>query len=140
MPAASSQRGCVSPSKSSIGSDGFEPANKSVVVLYEPGRSGSAALDLCWVAAGRVDGFWEWKLKPWDTAAGALLVEEAGGRVSDFRGARFDAFGEQTLASNGGIHVEMLASAEPEVLEAYRALTRLTAHLAGMDDVAAEAL
>ena len=52
-------------------------------------RAGSAALDLCWVAAGRVDGFWEWKLKPWDTAAGALLVEEAGGRVSDFRGGRF---------------------------------------------------
>jgi len=71
-------------------------------------RSGSAALDLCWVAAGRVDGFWEWKLKPWDTAAGALLVEEAGGRVSDFRGGRFNAFGEQTLASNGWIHEEML--------------------------------
>ena len=76
-------------------------------------RAGSAALDLCWVAAGRVDGFWEWKLKPWDTAAGALLVEEAGGRVSDFRGDRFDPFGEQTLASNGGIHVEMLASIGP---------------------------
>ena len=71
-------------------------------------RAGSAALDLCWVAAGRVDGFWEWKLKPWDTAAGALLVEEAGGRVSDFRGGRFDVFGEQTLASNGWIHEEML--------------------------------
>jgi myo-inositol-1(or 4)-monophosphatase len=73
-------------------------------------RAGSAALDLCWVATGRVDGFWEWKLKPWDTAAGALLVEEAGGRVSDFWGGPFDAFGEQTLASNGWIHAEMLAS------------------------------
>ncbi|HSD09582.1 MAG TPA: inositol monophosphatase family protein [Candidatus Binatia bacterium] len=73
-------------------------------------RAGSAALDLCWVAAGRVDGFWEWKLKPWDTAAGALLVDEAGGSVSDFSGGRFDAFGEQTLASNGWIHGEMLAS------------------------------
>jgi myo-inositol-1(or 4)-monophosphatase len=72
-------------------------------------RAGSAALDLCWVAAGRVDGFWEWKLKPWDTAAGALVVEEAGGRVSDFQGERHDAFGVETLASNGMIHREMVA-------------------------------
>jgi len=71
-------------------------------------RAGSAALDLCWVAAGRVDGFWEWKLKPWDTAAGALVVEEAGGRVSDFRGGSFDPFGDQTLATNGKIHDEMV--------------------------------
>jgi myo-inositol-1(or 4)-monophosphatase len=72
-------------------------------------RAGSAALDLCWVAAGRVDGFWEWKLKPWDTAAGVLIVEEAGGLASDFRGGAFDAFGEQTLASNGLVHEEMLS-------------------------------
>lgn len=71
-------------------------------------RAGSAALDLCWVAAGRVDGFWEWKLKPWDTAAGALIVEEAGGRTSDFRGARFDPFAAETLATNGRIHEQML--------------------------------
>jgi myo-inositol-1(or 4)-monophosphatase len=71
-------------------------------------RAGSAALDLCWVAAGRVDGFWEWKLKPWDTAAGALIVEEAGGRVTDFRGGPFDPCADQTLASNGRIHEEML--------------------------------
>jgi myo-inositol-1(or 4)-monophosphatase len=71
-------------------------------------RAGSAALDLCWVAAGRVDGFWEWKLKPWDTSAGVLIVEEAGGRASDFRGESFDAFGEQTLASNSLIHQEMI--------------------------------
>jgi myo-inositol-1(or 4)-monophosphatase len=75
-------------------------------------RAGSAALDLCWVAAGRVDGFWEWKLKPWDTAAGALMVEEAGGRCSDFRGGSFDPFGEQTLASNGKLHGEMLEALE----------------------------
>ena len=71
-------------------------------------RAGSAALDLCWVAAGRVDGFWEWKLRPWDTAAGALIVEEAGGRMSDFEGGRFDPFGEQTVASNGRIHAQMI--------------------------------
>ena len=72
-------------------------------------RAGSAALDLCWVAAGRVDGFWELKLKPWDTAAGALIVEEAGGRMSDFAGQAFDPFGDQTLASNGALHQEMVA-------------------------------
>jgi myo-inositol-1(or 4)-monophosphatase len=76
-------------------------------------RAGSAALDLCWVASGRVDGFWEWKLKPWDTAAGALIVEEAGGRMSDFEGGRFDVFGNQTLASNGTIHEQMIEVLRP---------------------------
>jgi len=70
-------------------------------------RTGSAALDLCYVACGRLDGFWEWKLKPWDTAAGALIVHEAGGRMSDFEGQAFDPFGDQTLASNGAIHDAM---------------------------------
>jgi myo-inositol-1(or 4)-monophosphatase len=76
-------------------------------------RAGSAALDLCWVGAGRVDGFWEWNLKPWDTAAGALVVQEAGGRVSDFCGERHDLFGNQTLASNGRIHAEMVDVLRP---------------------------
>ena len=71
-------------------------------------RSGSAALDLCYVAAGRAEGFWEWRLQPWDTAAGVLMVEEAGGGVSDFCGARFELLGEQTLASNGLIHAGMI--------------------------------
>ena len=71
-------------------------------------RNGSAALDLCYVACGRLDGFWEWKLRPWDTAAGTLIVREAGGVVSDFRGAAFDLFGEQTLATNGRLHDEMV--------------------------------
>jgi myo-inositol-1(or 4)-monophosphatase len=70
-------------------------------------RNGSAALDLCYVACGRLDGFWEWKLHPWDTAAGALIVREAGGAVSDFRGGAFDLFGEQTLASNRLLHDDM---------------------------------
>ena len=70
-------------------------------------RCGSAALDLCYVACGRFDGFWELKLKPWDVAAGALIVEEAGGRVSDFDGRPFDPFNQQALASNGLIHEEM---------------------------------
>jgi myo-inositol-1(or 4)-monophosphatase len=71
-------------------------------------RAGSAALDLCSVACGRVDGFWEWKLKPWDTAAGVLIVREAGGTVTDFAGGGFDLFGEQTLATNGRLHAEMI--------------------------------
>ena len=71
-------------------------------------RIGSAALDLCYVACGRFDGFWEWQLKPWDTAAAALIVREAGGSVTDFRGGPFDPYGEQTLASNGAIHPAMV--------------------------------
>jgi myo-inositol-1(or 4)-monophosphatase len=71
-------------------------------------RAGAAALDLCWVACGRVDGYWEWRLKPWDVAAGKLIVEEAGGRLSDFSGRRFSIYGEQTLATNGRIHGAML--------------------------------
>jgi myo-inositol-1(or 4)-monophosphatase len=71
-------------------------------------RSGSAALDLCYVAAGRLDGFWELKLKPWDVAASALIVKEAGGLMSDFVGRSFSITGNQTLASNGVIHGEML--------------------------------
>ncbi len=72
-------------------------------------RAGSAALDLCWLACGRVDGYWESRLGPWDMAAGALIVREAGGVVSDFRGAAHDLFGSETLASNGALHGEMLA-------------------------------
>jgi myo-inositol-1(or 4)-monophosphatase len=72
-------------------------------------RNGSAALDLCYVACGRLDGFWEWKLRPWDTAAGALVVRESRGVVSTFRGEPFDLFGPQTLATNGHLHATMLA-------------------------------
>ncbi|MBI4056299.1 MAG: inositol monophosphatase [Elusimicrobia bacterium] len=74
-------------------------------------RSGSASLDLAWVSCGRGDGFWEFKLNAWDVAAGKLLVEEAGGKVTDFQGKpweRIEKFGAQTLATNGKIHSEML--------------------------------
>jgi myo-inositol-1(or 4)-monophosphatase len=71
-------------------------------------RLGSAAIDLCYVAAGRMDGFWERDLKPWDVAAGALIVAEAGGRVTQMDGAVFDPRGVQVLASNGRIHDQML--------------------------------
>jgi myo-inositol-1(or 4)-monophosphatase len=71
-------------------------------------RDGAAALDLCYVAAGRFDGFWELKLYPWDVAAGKLLVEEAGGVVTDFGGGTLDIYSQETLASNGRIHEEMV--------------------------------
>jgi myo-inositol-1(or 4)-monophosphatase len=74
-------------------------------------RDGSAALDLACVAAGRFDGFWEFNLKKWDTAAGALIVEEAGGRVSDFEGKPYQLGGPVILATNGLIHEEMRAMA-----------------------------
>ena len=67
-------------------------------------RPGSAALDLCNVACGRFDGFWEFNLSPWDTAAGVLIVEEAGGRVSRFDGSPFELDSSETLASNGLVH------------------------------------
>jgi len=72
-------------------------------------RAGSAALDLCNVASGRFDGFWEFNLNPWDTAAGVLIVEEAGGRVTDFSGGTFQLASRETLASNGLVHEALLA-------------------------------
>ena len=71
-------------------------------------RAGSAALDLCYVAAGRFDGFWEMKLGPWDLAAGSLIVGEAGGKVTDFQGHSIQVDGKHVLASNGKIHREMM--------------------------------
>jgi len=71
-------------------------------------RDGSAALDLCYVAAGRLDGYWELKLHAWDVAAGNLIVEEAGGRVSDFEGRPSRGDGRQTVASNRHLHDAMI--------------------------------
>jgi myo-inositol-1(or 4)-monophosphatase len=71
-------------------------------------RLGSAAIDLCWVACGRFDGFWEYNLNSWDVAAGYLIVEEAGGIITNFDGLPYDVFDKQTLATNGHIHAAML--------------------------------
>jgi myo-inositol-1(or 4)-monophosphatase len=71
-------------------------------------RLGSAAIDMCWVAAGRMDGFWEADLKPWDIAGGALIVSEAGGRVTDLKGGPFTSRGGHVLATNGHLHDAML--------------------------------
>ncbi len=70
-------------------------------------RDGVAAIDLCYVAAGRYDGFWELNLFPWDVAAGYLMIQEAGGKVSDFRGKAFDVYSKEILASNGSLHRAM---------------------------------
>jgi myo-inositol-1(or 4)-monophosphatase len=82
-------------------------------------RLGSAALDLCYVAAGRLDGFWEQQLSPWDVAAGALILEEAGGRITGMDGSPFDLAAGHLVASNGLLHDEMLA-----VIRAFRSLKR----------------
>src|SRR5712691_13170458 len=71
-------------------------------------RAGSAALDLCNVASGRFDGFWYFNPNPWDTAAGVLIVEEAGGKVSRFNGSAFELDSHETLASNGLVHDALL--------------------------------
>ena len=82
-------------------------------------RLGSAALDLCYVAAGRFDGFWEQYLKPWDVAAGAVILEEAGGSITGMDGAPFDSAGGHLVASNGTLHEPMLG-----VIRAFRARKR----------------
>jgi myo-inositol-1(or 4)-monophosphatase len=80
------------------------------ITLHSHGvrRAGSAALDLCSVAAGRLDGFWEFNLNPWDTAAGVLIAEEAGARVTTFDGSPFQIDSRETLASNGLVHDALL--------------------------------
>jgi myo-inositol-1(or 4)-monophosphatase len=71
-------------------------------------RLGSAAIDLCFVACGRFDGFWEQNLKPWDTAAGELIAREAGATVTDFSNKPFNIYKNEILATNGNVHEEML--------------------------------
>lgn len=71
-------------------------------------RLGSAAIDLCWVACGRFDGFYEHKLEAWDSAAGYLMVEEAGGRVTDFEGKKYSPYQHRIVATNGRIHDELI--------------------------------
>lgn len=76
-------------------------------------RLGSAAIDICWVAAGRMDGFWEASLKPWDTRAAALILQEAGGRVTGMDGGPWEPDGGHILATNGLIHDEVVAILRP---------------------------
>lgn len=71
-------------------------------------RPGSAAIDLCYVAVGRFDGFWEFNLYPWDVAAGALLIKEAGGRVTNMAGENYSIYSDNILVSNGLVHRDMV--------------------------------
>ncbi|MGA2409234.1 MAG: inositol monophosphatase family protein [Candidatus Binataceae bacterium] len=93
-------------------------------------RTGSAALDLAYVACGRTDGFWEFGLKPWDVAAGALIVEEAGGCVTNMDGSRLDLAGAQLIASNGRLHEQIMGvldSARPEAERRHAEMLRTMA-------------
>jgi myo-inositol-1(or 4)-monophosphatase len=71
-------------------------------------RTGTAAIDLCYIACGRFDGFWELQLNPWDTAAGKVIVEEAGGNVTNYAGDPYSIYGNTLIATNGLIHQEMV--------------------------------
>jgi myo-inositol-1(or 4)-monophosphatase len=71
-------------------------------------QTGSAALNLCYIAAGRLDGYWERGISPWDVAAGAVIVTEAGGTVTDMRGGAFRSDDREILASNGALHGDLL--------------------------------
>ncbi len=88
--------------------DVIDAFSKMIVRAQGIRRAGAAAIDLAYVAAGRFEGFWEMKLKPWDTAAGWLLIQEAGGQVSDFQGRPFTPFFSEVAASNSHIHKEMI--------------------------------
>ena len=81
---------------------------KMIVRVQGVRRPGAASIDLCYVAVGRLDGFWEQDLKPWDTAAGSIIVKEAGGTVSDYAGNPYNPYAKSILASAPGIHVKML--------------------------------
>ncbi|MBW1900293.1 MAG: inositol monophosphatase [Deltaproteobacteria bacterium] len=81
---------------------------KMVVMAQGVRRPGSAAIDMCYVAAGRLDGFWEQDLKPWDTAAGAVIVKEAGGRLSTFQGESYTPYLNTVVAANPFIHAAMI--------------------------------
>jgi myo-inositol-1(or 4)-monophosphatase len=86
----------------------MERLRRCIVASQGVRRLGSAALDLCYVAAGRFEAFWEEQLNPWDTAAGYLVVQEAGGCVTDFGNRQFEPEMKSILASNGSIHAEMI--------------------------------
>jgi len=93
--------------------DNLEAFGRVVKAARGIRRDGSAALDLCYVAAGRVDGYWERRLHAWDVAAGLLIVEEAGGRVSDASGGPVDRSGRDVVATNGRLHDALLERIRP---------------------------
>ncbi|GAB4029076.1 MAG: inositol monophosphatase family protein [Elusimicrobiota bacterium] len=89
-------------------------------ISHDIRRAGAASLDMAWTACGRLDGYWEFNLKPWDVAAGILINEEAGGKVTDFEGKKLSSsnifsWGKQTLCSNGLLHRQMLARIKEKI-------------------------
>ena len=88
--------------------DAVELFGRFAIVTQSMRRLGTAALDLCYVASGRLDGYYERGVHPWDVAAGALMVEEAGGRVTDYRGGALDLGSREVVASNGRLHPAMI--------------------------------
>jgi myo-inositol-1(or 4)-monophosphatase len=88
----------------------MELFKRMIVLAQGVRRPGSAAIDLCYVAAGRLDGFWEEGLKPWDTAAGSLIVTEAGGRISNYQGDRYTPYQKNIVAANPFIHKAMMTA------------------------------
>lgn len=95
--------------RATLPDDNLAQFNKLIARIQGVRRSGSVALDLAYVAAGRSDGHWELHVKPWDTAAGGLLVQEAGGRISGRAGKTWSPFESYIVATNGKIHDELLA-------------------------------
>lgn len=100
----------------SLVATGFPPAHREINLphfermIHKSGgmrRGGAAAIDLCYLAAGRLDGFWEFGLQSWDVAAAKLIIEEAGGKVTNIDGSAIDIFGQNILATNNCIHTEM---------------------------------
>lgn len=86
----------------------FKNFERLTLLSHGVRRDGAAALDLCYVASGKLDGFWELKLSPWDVASGVLILEEAGGKVTAFHGKKFDLYGKEIVATNGLIHDEII--------------------------------
>jgi myo-inositol-1(or 4)-monophosphatase len=86
----------------------IELLKRMIVLVQGVRRPGSASIDLCYVASGRLDGFWEEGLQPWDTAAGSLIVMEAGGMVSNYEGEKYSPFQKSIVAANPYIHQKML--------------------------------
>lgn len=89
-------------------SNNFKNFSNLTLMTQGVRRDGSAALDLCYVACGKLDGFWETKLSPWDTASGVLILKEAGGKVTDFKGNDYNIFTDKIVATNGLVHSELI--------------------------------
>lgn len=96
------------------GDNNLAEFTRMLMLAQDIRRPGSAALDLSYVASGRSDGYWELSLSPWDAAAGALILTESGGRLSNWRGDAWDVWGNRIVATNGRIHDELLAALRAE--------------------------